>query len=103
MRSNGVASRHRWFNVNKETHGMKKPTLAPDGTFVNGTPRRTPDGKYVGDGGPITLAPDGTYVAGTPRLTPDGKYVGDGGPITQAPDGTFVAGLPVLTPDGKFI
>ncbi len=38
-------------------------TLAPDGSYVGGTPR---------------LAPDGTYVGGTPRLAPDGTYIGTG-------------------------
>jgi len=37
--------------------------VAPDGTYVNGTP---------------TIAPDGSYVGGKVIITPDGKYIGDG-------------------------
>jgi len=37
--------------------------MAPDGTFVYGTP---------------TLAPDGTFVGGHPTMAPDGTFVGDG-------------------------
>ena len=33
--------------------------MAPDGSFVSGTPR---------------LAPDGTFVGGTPRLAPNGTF-----------------------------
>jgi hypothetical protein len=54
---------------------MKKVTISPDGTYVNGTPRMAPNGKYVGDGGPITRAPDGSYVAGNPTMAPNGRYV----------------------------
>ena len=35
--------------------------LAPDGTYVGGSPQ---------------LAPDGTYVGGSPHLAPDGTYTG---------------------------
>ena len=37
--------------------------MAPDGTYVSGTP---------------TMAPDGTYTGGNPSMAPDGTYVGDG-------------------------
>ncbi|WZB76028.1 hypothetical protein WJ972_08920 [Achromobacter insuavis] len=36
--------------MNKSFHMM------PNGRFINGTPRRCPDGTYVGDGGYITRA-----------------------------------------------
>jgi hypothetical protein len=42
--------------------------MAPDGTYVKGTPH---------------LAPDGTYVGGNPRMAPDGSYVGDGQTTTH--------------------
>lgn len=74
--------------MNKSFHMM------PNGRFINGAPRRCPDGTYVGDGGPITRAPDGTYVAGTPQRAPDGRYLGGGGPVRMAPDGSFVVGTP---------
>ena len=50
--------------------------LAPDGSYVGGTPQLAPDGSYVG--GTPQLAPDGSYVGGTPQLAPDGRYIGTG-------------------------
>jgi hypothetical protein len=38
--------------------------MAPNGTWVGGTPQ---------------MAPNGTYVGGTPQMAPDGTYVGVGG------------------------
>ena len=37
--------------------------LAPNGTWVGGTPQ---------------LAPNGAYVGGTPQIAPNGSYVGVG-------------------------
>ena len=36
------------------------------------------------------MAPDGTYVGGSPQMAPDGTYVG--GRPQMAPDGTYVGG-----------
>ena len=55
--------------MNKSFHMM------PNGRFINGTPRRCPDGTYVGDGGPVRMAPDGSFVVGPPRMAPDGTYL----------------------------
>jgi hypothetical protein len=74
--------------------------LAPDGTYVHGTPHLAPDGTYVGGGLP-QLAPDGTYVGGTPRLAPDGSYTG--GSPRIAPDGSYTGGQPQLAPDGTYV
>src|SRR5437764_7833179 len=82
---------------------LKRPTLAPDGTYVDGTPRLCPDGTYVGDGGPITLAPNGKYVAGRPRIAPNGQYVGGTDSVMIAPDGTYVAGPARICPNGRYI
>jgi len=43
--------------------------IAPDGTYVNGTPQLAPDGTYVGSG-TVTLAPDGNYI-NIPNKTSD--------------------------------
>ena len=37
----------------------------------------------------IQMAPDGSYVDGTPQLAPDGHYVGSG-EIQIAPDGKYI-------------
>jgi hypothetical protein len=51
--------------------------MAPNGTWVGGTPQMAPDGSYVG--GTPQMAPNGTWVGGTPQMAPDGSYVGVGG------------------------
>ena len=38
----------------------------------------------------IQMAPDGSYVDGTPQLAPDGHYVGSG-KIQIAQDGKYIA------------
>ena len=43
--------------------------MAPDGTFVNGTPQQAPDGTFVGEG-EIQQAPDGSFVNVTPEPEP---------------------------------
>ena len=43
-------------------------------TEVDG-PQRAPDGRYLGGGGPVRMAPDGSFVVGTPRMAPDGTYL----------------------------
>ena len=73
--------------------------MAPDGTYVNGTPRMAPDGTYVS--GTPRMAPDGTYVGGSPRMAPDGTYVS--GTPRMAPDGTYVGGSPRMAPDGTYV
>jgi hypothetical protein len=81
----------------------KSIRMLPNGHFIAGTPRRAPDGTYVGGEGPITRAPDGSYVAGTPQRAPDGTYKGGGGPVRMAPDGTFVVGPARRAPDGTYL
>ncbi len=50
-------------------------TMCPDGSYVQGPScHLAPDGTYVG--GTPKMAPDGTYVGGTPKMAPDGRYVG---------------------------
>ena len=73
--------------------------MAPDGSYVVGTPRMAPDGTYVG--GTPRMAPDGSYVVGTPHMAPDGTYVG--GTPRMAPDGTYVGGTPRMAPDGSYV
>lgn len=55
--------------------GDEDVQIAPDGTYVHGTPRIAPDGSYVG--GTPRIAPDGSYGTGTPRIAPDrsGWYI----------------------------
>lgn len=53
------------------SHAGDRVRLAPDGTYVYGTPKLAPDGTYVG--GKPNLAPDGSYVGGRPRSAPDGS------------------------------
>ncbi|MGF6921889.1 membrane-bound metal-dependent hydrolase YbcI (DUF457 family) [Paraburkholderia sp. 40] len=48
--------------------------MAPNGTYVGGTPQMAPSGSYVG--GIPHMAPDGSYVGGAPHMAPDGSYVG---------------------------
>jgi hypothetical protein len=47
------------------TFYMPTPSMqiAPNGTYVYGTPQ---------------IAPDGSYVGGTPMMAPNGKWVGTG-------------------------
>jgi hypothetical protein len=73
--------------------------IAPDGTYVIGTPQIAPDGSYVG--GRPNIAPDGSYVAGRPQIAPDGSYVG--GRPQIAPDGSYVGGNPRIAPDGSYV
>ena len=96
---------HRYHASSPNTGSRDEQVIPHDanGRFINGTPRRCPDGTYVGDGGPITRAPDGTYVAGTPQRAPDGRYLGSGGPVRMAPDGSFVVGPPRMAPDGTYL
>lgn len=79
--------------------GSETLRMAPDGTYVVGTPRMAPDGSFVG--GTPRMAPDGSFVGGTPRMAPDGSYVG--GTPRMAPDGSYVGGTPRMAPDGSWV
>ena len=73
--------------------------MAPNGTYVGGTPQMAPNGSYVG--GTPHMAPNGSYVGGTPQMAPNGSYVG--GTPHMAPNGSYVGGTPHMAPDGSYV
>ena len=71
-----------------DTYGYPPPHYPSYGRDISSDLGHSSDLDRSRDSVRIRMAPDGTYVAGTPTLAPDGTYVG--GRPTLAPDGTYV-------------